>query len=235
MRLSEAARDEIRAHATEESPREACGFLVGTGEVLRARNASPEPEKGAAADPATSLEAYGRGVVATYHSHPCGPEGPSALDRSACTMAGVPSVVYSLPSDHFSICEPRPRWELLIERRWAWGSADCLELVRDYYRLCHGVEIDAFPRPCAFESFPPRGFDFALAVRSRGFVAVVGAPRAGDLLLARLRSSYPNHLGVLLGEQVLHHPVGALSRTSEYAGAWLRRSQVFRHPRVECP
>lgn len=95
VRLPAGAADMLDAHARAQSPREACGLLIGRFDgplalvdaLVPARNVSCgndvyelAPEDFVAADAAA--EARGLAVVGFYHSHPRGPRQMSAVDRA---------------------------------------------------------------------------------------------------------------------------------------------------------
>jgi proteasome lid subunit RPN8/RPN11 len=101
-------RDAIVAHARAGYPDEVCGLIAGRqrrGSVLyRGRNVAPAPRVSFELDDATLLrlvdiDEQGLDLVAIYHSHPAGPDVPSATDvaktfypQSAtiiCSLAGV--------------------------------------------------------------------------------------------------------------------------------------------------
>jgi proteasome lid subunit RPN8/RPN11 len=84
-------RDEMIAHAREESPLECCGLLIGQGssidQSVRARNLLASPTR-YLLDPADHVAAIrrlrgsGRSVIGAYHSHPNSPAIPSEIDRA---------------------------------------------------------------------------------------------------------------------------------------------------------
>src|SRR5688572_2381054 len=90
IRLRAEVRAEMLAHARDETPRECCGLLVGTGslidECVRGRNLDPDPGR-YRLDPAVHIAANrrlrggGRAVLGAYHSHPHSPPTPSETDR----------------------------------------------------------------------------------------------------------------------------------------------------------
>jgi proteasome lid subunit RPN8/RPN11 len=89
--LRASLRDEIIAHAREESPNECCGLLIGQGsaidECVRARNLLASPTR-YLLDPADHVAAIrrlrgsDRSVIGAYHSHPSSRALPSETDRA---------------------------------------------------------------------------------------------------------------------------------------------------------
>jgi len=96
-------RDELFAHAREDSPNECCGWLrIRDGEVQdihRSANDQPSPMYGYMLDAESLLGAY-KAVedgydVGIYHSHPRSPAEPSQTDIN---LADYPEYVYLIVS-----------------------------------------------------------------------------------------------------------------------------------------
>jgi [CysO sulfur-carrier protein]-S-L-cysteine hydrolase len=126
VRLTREHLEQMLAQARAEAPKECCGFLLGTGdlvaEVVPVRNAVEElglgiegPELGeldpeAARDPRRTYRmdpleqlradrmAFERGceIVAIYHSHPATRAYPSATDQAAAKWFEPRYVIISL-------------------------------------------------------------------------------------------------------------------------------------------
>ena len=96
-------RDQLIAHAREESPRECCGLLLGRGdevaEVRRARNVAASPATRFVIDPKDHIDARRDGrargleILGFYHSHPHGAAVPSATDVAE---AAYPGSIYAI-------------------------------------------------------------------------------------------------------------------------------------------
>lgn len=92
LRMPRAVRTAIARHARRDSPRECCGFLLGTsGRVLfalPATNTSSTPRTRYRVDPREhiALQRVLRRltpplvIAGVYHSHPHGPAAPSSSD-----------------------------------------------------------------------------------------------------------------------------------------------------------
>jgi proteasome lid subunit RPN8/RPN11 len=89
IRLRDAVRAEILAHARAEAPRECCGLLVGSGtlvdECVRSPNLDLNPNRyeiDARLHVAINRRLRGtdRAVLGCYHSHPHSPAWPSPSD-----------------------------------------------------------------------------------------------------------------------------------------------------------
>lgn len=96
--------DEMIAHAQEEAPYEACGVLAGANgrptKVYRARSAERSPVR-YHIEPHDQLrimreiEENGWEILGIYHSHPNGPDHPSATDVA---LAFYPEAIYVIVS-----------------------------------------------------------------------------------------------------------------------------------------
>jgi proteasome lid subunit RPN8/RPN11 len=105
LRIPKAIYNEIVIHAREGMPLEVCGILGGTdghiSALYRISNADAtndhftmDPEE--QIDAMMSLEYSGLEIVAFYHSHPKGPEYPSAEDIRLAFYPDVLLVIVSL-------------------------------------------------------------------------------------------------------------------------------------------
>ncbi len=102
--LPAGLRAQILAHARQGYPEEVCGLVAGRSgcavEVYPGRNISPTPRVAYELDHDTlarliDIEDAGLELVAIYHSHPAGPEVPSATDIA---RAAYPAAVYLILS-----------------------------------------------------------------------------------------------------------------------------------------
>lgn len=97
IRLTSGALATLLAEATRAAPREACGLLLGHGEIAAALpcdNVHPEPLRHFEIDPAALIAAHraaragGQSVLGYYHSHPNGRAEPSTTDRAMASGDG---------------------------------------------------------------------------------------------------------------------------------------------------
>lgn len=97
------------AHAREESPKEACGLLVGReGRITRAvrcANAHPTPTTRYLIDPREQLRVFramdesGEELLGIYHSHPVSQPVPSPTDRAEAHYPDAAYVLVSLRAE----------------------------------------------------------------------------------------------------------------------------------------
>ncbi|EFW94110.1 Mov34/MPN/PAD-1 family protein [Haladaptatus paucihalophilus DX253] len=113
LALSREAYDTLVSRARRGRPAEICGILAGTRgdpanveEVFHAENVAADARTHYEIDPEEQLavmeriEADGREVVGFYHSHPLGPDEPSATDAADATWDGYSYVIVSLNGSH---------------------------------------------------------------------------------------------------------------------------------------
>ncbi len=95
----------IVAHAQAGYPEEVCGLVAGREgqavEVYPGRNVSPTPRVAYEMDVETLMrmvewEDAGLELLAIYHSHPQGPDGPSETDVAKATYPDAIYVIVSL-------------------------------------------------------------------------------------------------------------------------------------------
>jgi len=106
MILPAGIASEMYAHAEQEAPVEACGYLAGTGERVIHRypmTNTDRSEEHFTLDPKEQFSVMkavrqaGLNILAVYHSHPASPARPSPED---IRLAYDPTVVYVIVSLH---------------------------------------------------------------------------------------------------------------------------------------
>ena len=111
-----AVIEAVLAHAAETTPCEACGLVIGAGDMVaravRARNLAPAetryeiaPEDHFAA--MRAARADGLDVIGAYHSHPATAAVPSPTDRAAAFAGFVFVIAATVPAPHLRA------WELV--------------------------------------------------------------------------------------------------------------------------
>jgi proteasome lid subunit RPN8/RPN11 len=114
-------------HAWEDAPREACGLLLGRGDVVseavRVPNVALEPERMFRLDEQIFVRAVftaqrrGLTLIGFYHSHPAGLAMPSQTDIAQSAYPDAAHVIIGLRSD-----PPLAAWRI------TWGAAEPLAL-----------------------------------------------------------------------------------------------------------
>jgi proteasome lid subunit RPN8/RPN11 len=108
VRLPEAVRQEIVAHARDAMPSECCGVLIGRSgsivESVRVPNIAGDPNR-YLLDHKGHIEARRRArtagldVLGFYHSHTHSPAEPSAADVAEAAYPGALYVIVSLATE----------------------------------------------------------------------------------------------------------------------------------------
>ena len=230
---------DIRQHALEEYPREACGLVVyvnGKETYRRCRNTSSD-KANFVLDPRDLADAEDAGeVVALVHTHPDTNNAMSEADRVMCEASEMPWYIMAVTRDGDQLTagelaryEPSGYEAPLLGRPFVFGVLDCYTLIRDYYQRILKITLPDFPRE---DGFWERGEDlymqqFALA----GFRPINTPIREHDVIIMQIRSPVANHGGVYIGNsQVLHHLYGRLSARDVYGGYFQEVTRVvIRH------
>lgn len=237
---------QIRAHAAEDYPREACGLIVvkkGRETYVRCRNEAASPEQHFVLSPEDLAAAEDTGeVVALVHSHPNMPARASEADLVGCERSELPWVLVSvMPGpvvDDLRTIEPSGYEAPYVGREWSHGSLDCWGLCRDWYARERGVSL---PDPDRRDGWWDDGSSDLYgdhAMTAAGFSRVdLKSILPGDLILMQIRSRnlVPNHAAIYLGDgQILHHLHGRLSSRDIYGGYWQEVTRsVWRLPSEE--
>jgi len=222
-------RQGLHLIASTARPREACGYLLPSGEIVELPNRAADPTRDFSVGPLHELPVD---AVAIWHTHP-DDEPPSAPDLAGCRATALPWV----------ICGPSKLWAVypqpppLLCREFVYGVEDCWQLVSDWFAQEKGVLLPWFPRP-------PDGWwntegesPYLEAAKAYGFtvkpIAEIGlsALRPGDVLLMQIAGKRVNHSGVYTGGgQILHHLYGMLSVEEQLNEGLQRRiTHVGRH------
>lgn len=236
---------ELQAHAVEAHPHEACGVVLEGGRYERAPNLAADPARHAE----LPLELLSRhlqagDLVAVAHSHPNGPNCPSATDMRTQMEYAVPFIITATngqgclqPFAWGDQLETLP----LLKRTFQHGVTDCYELIRDHRWLEFGERLPQFPRSWAWwETDEHLYLD---GVKKSGYHVLPReeCPQVGDICFMQIggrRVRSPNHAGVLVSPgEIMHHCTGknaydpmSLSRREPYARwnhlitHWVRRN-----------
>lgn len=233
-----AVLEAIRQHAIVCYPEECCGLVTRDG-YQPFPNLHPEPTEYFRLPPEADAMVAAGEALAVVHSHPDGPDWPSAADQQQQLNQGIP----------WGICVVRPgRAETpyffgdgipevpLMPRDFRWGPTgtdgrgDCLALVRDWYRLHRGIQLPDGPRePNWLAEAPTRYVDNAYKA---GFRPIpIDDLRDGDLVFMAVQSGgRPNHAGIYLdGGNLLHHLEGRLARRESFL-FWRPGAVMFLRP-----
>jgi proteasome lid subunit RPN8/RPN11 len=217
-------------HAKKYAPKEACAFLVGTGEdetLLLGDNVHQEPTKHFLISPESYAQLEGRNITGVVHSHLGTSALPSDADKVMCEETAVPWSIYALGSDSWHSFVPTGFKLPLVGRQFVYGVVDCYTLVRDYYREKCGLYVADFFRSTDNWGTEEKYLDnFA----SQGFVRVSDL-QEHDTLLIQLASDRVNHAAVYQGNGlILHHYYKHLSCIQPYGGYWLKNTRmIVRH------
>ena len=103
LQWEEATLAEVHAAVRAAYPEEACGFLLGRGEIVRrvltVTNVAADPRRDYLVDPRALLAAHRRAseddldVIGVFHSHPDGPARLSARDLELAEPGWIYAVV----------------------------------------------------------------------------------------------------------------------------------------------
>lgn len=226
-------REAAEQHAATEAPREACGLVViikGRERYWPCRNLAVGTDQ-FVLDPVDYAAADDAGDIMTVvHSHPSTPAEPSQADRVSCEASGLPWLIYGVQAQRWAYMEPSGYQAPLVGREWSHGVLDCYSLIRDWFRIEHGLVLPNFER--RDEWWLNGGNLYLENFRAAGFVEIDPADiQPGDGILMQVMSPVPNHGAVYLGDnRIIHHVQGRLSCRDNYTEFWRQRTtQVVRH------
>mgnify|MGYP000266940027 CR=1 FL=1 len=223
MKFTESVIQEVRQHAAEAAPAEACGLIVvddGTQRYIRCTNIARCLNE-FVIDPVEYAQVEDKyRIIGIAHSHYGVPALPSQADLTSCEATELPWLIVNHPVGDYHVVEPSGYVAPLRRREFHYGVLDCFALVRDYYRLELGIFIPDFERPEDWDNRVTSPFVDNLEYA--GFVSVpLDQLRPHDVLLMKCRAKVINHAAVFLGgTTLLQHLIGKLSGDGVYDGYW---------------
>jgi proteasome lid subunit RPN8/RPN11 len=232
--------EQIKQHAVEQYPKESCGLVVG-GQYIPCDNVHPEPTKAFRINPEISGPYYAAGTLqAIVHSHPDGPNHPSTPDLEGQISSDIPWGIVPVIGDTEKALYPCDiLWwgdglaPVPLERRkFIWGIFHCYQLYRDWWKQERGIYMPIWP---VGETFIEDGFNCWTTYRENVGLTDMGKPdisdlQIGDMLLGRVRGTFPNHCGVFVGDDLmLHHPPNGVSGKVELLRWWPYVEMVYRN------
>lgn len=227
--------EDVRQHAIDEYPREACGVVAKSGDeerYFRCRNVTAgDAEECFTLNPRDYARAEDWGeIVSIVHSHPDATAHASPTDLAMCDLTRLPWHIFSYPEGDLRTYQPRESLPL-IGRDFVLGVYDCWGLVMSYFQQEHGISLTDFrlPYPWWEDKYPENLYrDLWYEC---GFREFDGPARDGDLVIMQVQSNKWNHGGVLVdGGMLLHHLYGHVSKRVPYGGYWRDRTmKIVRH------
>jgi proteasome lid subunit RPN8/RPN11 len=244
----DAALDAARLHARDKFPEEACGLIVDFAYIpCENTAANVAVHDGENPDcpcklcafriaPTVYLRHAGK-IQAVVHSHPNGPDYPSASDMRGQESSALTWII--IPLDEARFAQPVV-WggaapvAPLLGRTFRHGVTDCYDLIHDAFAAgkdalaSEGIEgwpfdpihLPTYPREDGWWEGGRANF-YEEEPEKIGFVEInMSEARPGDVFLCKIRSDRLNHGGLLIGNGlILHHLPNRLSRR-EPAGLW---------------
>lgn len=215
-----AAARALREHALDAYPQECLGYIDQAGRYHQLRNMADEPEKHAVPDKRVLSGLLHRGQLrALCHSHPDGHDCPSEADGRAQLELEVPFIIVATNGQATAL--PFAFGDQLLDdapipgRPFRHYVQDCYKTMRIWWFRERGELLPEFPRNWEWwlPGVPGEKDLYRRYFEECGFHRIDRAQvRHGDVWLAAVRSSVPNHAGIYLdGGLALHHPTSGLA------------------------
>lgn len=202
--------EQIRSEAISAFPNEAAWVITQAG-CRQVENVADDPTNFFDIAPIDVARAQAEGLLAIVHSHVNGQHYPSEMDMRYQVASNVPWGLLTTDGVGASaLCwwggKTIEQTEDLEHRPFRHGTSDCFALVRDYYRVKLGIELQDVPRKWRW--WEDQNI-IEEHIEPLGFFVVKGDPKPGDVWLASFssQSNVMNHCGVLVDNDLtLHHP-----------------------------
>ena len=203
--------EEFKQHVQECYPQEACGLVIDSI-FLPMANVAEEPVDSFRMEQGTFL-AYENRIDCIVHSHTYispdkDPRTPSLADLSLAKTTTLPMGIIhtdgNIVSDvlYFNTRVPEP----LLDRPYIAGVYDCYTIVRDFLILEYQYFLDILPRPHNWEEWDK--MYMLNNLDNQGLKKIPSGVELvrGDVLVLRIGSTLPNHVGIYTGNgKFIHH------------------------------
>lgn len=220
-------------------PQEAVALVV-EGAVIPMHNAAENPELAFKVSVKDYWE-YKDKIQAVLHSH-CykltdriivDPRIPGVADMTTQVNMGCWWGISCTEGEGVSdiLWFGKDRGEPYGNREFIYNVADCLELMRDFYRREFNIEVP--PQPRKWDWFVDEN-QFEDFYKDKGFDVVdKDNLQYGDVIMFNIADTKVNHIGIYLGDdQVLHHLADRLSNV-DTVSRWYRQVKfVIRHKQL---
>ena len=226
----------LRKLAASAAPREACGFVTRTRQLVEVANRERDPNAAFDAGPLHEMEEREGEALAIWHTHP-EDQPPSAQDVVQCAATFLPWVIAG-PSQLWVI---HPESRAYAGRDFVYGIEDCWTLVSDWHAQEAGIHMPWFDRPpdgwwrtAGTSPYVAHAEAFGFGLLPFREVGVENL-RRGDVLLMQIAGRRVNHAAVYMGGgTILHHLYGHLSRPEMLDGRLQKATHyVGRHREME--
>lgn len=224
---------DIQEHFQKEYPREGCGILgIVKGKLNWFPCTNVAKDLNDFIIDSTQYMKLNRStdIVGIVHSHPDKSPEPSIVDINNCNALGIPYYIFSFPQMELYKLDPIKNFKPLIGREYIFGSQDCFEASKDYYKEYCGINLrsrDAFEN-----NWWERGLDYfhETFLNEWGFQKVE-FPQKHDLLLFTVNSPVANHCGVYMDNNIFfHHATNRLSCREVLNNFWMKHlTGVYRY------
>ena len=226
MRLRLKNKNQIKKHATQQSPKECCGLIVFNDrvEIVQAKNLSESPNQHFFIDPKSYLYASHLGEIkGIYHSHLNNPKF-SEMDKQNSERTKLWNVLYNITDDSFHSYWPKNYKYKYCGRAFQIGIMDCYTLVQNYYEAELKVKLKKYTREENWSKEAPILFNKEF---SKNGLVEVKNPRKHDIITIKgPNEKIATHLLIYLGNnEILHHPRFGESTIEIYSSIYRRLTE----------
>lgn len=246
MDISDTARLAMFNHAynmaVKTPPQESVGILAD-GQYVPCENISRYPEISFRLDHHILAKHYP--VEAIIHSHPAGEACPSKHDMQQQKVSNIPWIIVVVgTASQPDVTEEWFSWghepQLNMMAGYRHGVTDCYGLIRGWFHHEYRIILPDYPRE--WDWWHKKDNLYLDHFSEAGLIALPErhALKRGDVFLATIRSSIPNHAGIYIGDGlILHHLAGSspvdtsrlprkepIERWKRFITTWLRHPKI---------
>lgn len=235
--ITEEIATQIRGHANESLPREACGFILfnRSYKIFKARN-TRQDQTSFSINCLDYVSASSEGeIVGVYHSQPS--KEFSVLDKTNSFHHNLPFILYSVEENCFDTFGPKDYIPPYVGVDFKIGVNDCYSLARRYYRQELNLELKDYSRNEEYLFSDSNLFEKHF--QDEGFVAVAQNPnitidqikRHDAILFKNPEGVNSCHVAIYVeANRILHHPRNQFSRYQTLKNCHLKKiSYILRN------
>ena len=215
-------KEKALLQALEEYPKESCGLLLnvkGKHKYYSCKNIATTVHQCFIIAPEDYIKANNLGdIIGVVHSHPKIPPTPSEADKIGCEQSNLPWHIINPITEQWGYYQPCGYKPKLLGRPYVWGVTDCYSLVKDYYKQELNIVLKDWDRPVTLEDFEKDPMFERCAWRT-GFRKLRDDEKLqkNDLIFFSIFKKEVNHIGLFLGEEIIHHLTDRLSCKESYS------------------
>jgi hypothetical protein len=227
----------IKKHASEECPKECCGFIVEKDNdfyCIKSENIAKIPTRDFKIKASDFIDIKNNyNILYIYHSH-CDKKYTefSPKDIICSDAIGINYLLYINNADIYKIYETNSFSKKYIGRIYQYKKYDCLSLIIDFLKNEFNIFLNSNPIYDFIDKNGSLNVDLTettkkVFLESNKFIKIedFNEIKKYDIFLMKNHLNTPCHFSIYLGDnKILHHTVDRFSRIENYCNSFKKRT-----------